>query len=111
MEDGIHSAMRPMLAVSNGRMVLMSTPWGKRGHFWELWSDATGWDRTEVPATEVPRISKRFLEQERASMPAWHFDQEYMCRFSDADDQVFNYDLVMKAMDDGFERFLEGMRA
>lgn len=111
VEDDIHAAMRPMLAVSNGRMVLMSTPWGKRGHFFDLWSEATGWDRTEVPATAIPRIRPAFLEQERASMPAWRFDQEYMCRFADADDAAFSYELVMQAMDDGFEPFLEGVRA
>ncbi len=107
VEDDIHAAMRPMLAVSNGRMVLMSTPWGKLRHFWELWSEATGWTRTEVPATDIPRISASFLEQEKASMPLWRYQQEYMCVFSDADDQVFNYELVQAAMDDGFEPFLE----
>ena len=31
--DDLYSAMRPMLAVSDGRLILMSTPFGKRGHF------------------------------------------------------------------------------
>jgi hypothetical protein len=35
--DDLYLAMRPMLAVNQGRLILMSTPWGKRGHFFEAW--------------------------------------------------------------------------
>lgn len=92
VDDDLYAAVRPMLAVSNGRMILMSTPWGKRGHFWRLWSEDQGWTRTMVPATMVPRISPEFLEQEKRSMPAWRFEQEYLCVFRDSDDAVFRYD-------------------
>jgi len=33
VDDELYRAIRPMLAVSNGRLILMSTPFGKRGHF------------------------------------------------------------------------------
>ena len=75
-----------MLAVSNGSMWLLSTPNGKR---------------VEVPATECPRISKEFLERERAR--AWReewFRQEYMCEFLDSDDWVFPRDLIEGAFSD-----------
>ena len=35
VEDGLFYAVRPILAVSGGRLVMMSTPFGKRGIFWE----------------------------------------------------------------------------
>jgi hypothetical protein len=33
--DGLYRAMRPMLAVSRGRLLALSTPFGKRGWFYE----------------------------------------------------------------------------
>src|SRR5205085_188629 len=36
--DDIVQAVSPMLAVSNGRMFCLSTPYGKRGFFWDAWS-------------------------------------------------------------------------
>jgi phage terminase large subunit-like protein len=37
IRDEMNAAVRPMLAVSGGRTVAMSTPWGKRGWWWEAW--------------------------------------------------------------------------
>src|SRR5215210_7477375 len=38
VEDALYYAVRPMLAVSGGRLVMLSTPAGKRGVFYEEWS-------------------------------------------------------------------------
>jgi hypothetical protein len=35
--DELFYAVRPMLAVSGGTLVALSTPWGKRGWFYEAW--------------------------------------------------------------------------
>jgi hypothetical protein len=37
--DSRYHAVRPMLAVSGGRLMLMSAPWGKRGFFHHEWTD------------------------------------------------------------------------
>ena len=100
VDDHLYMAVRPMLAVNNGRLILMSTPFGKRGHFWREWSEGATWQRVEVPATEVPRISQEFLEEERASMGDWWFSQEYMCEFRESTDSVFSHDVVMNALSD-----------
>ena len=66
--DELYKAMRPMLAVSDGDLWLMSTPYGKRGFFWETWANGgrmRTWERSRAPATECTRISKGFLEEER----------------------------------------------
>lgn len=107
VEDDIHAAMRPMLAVSNGRMIVMSTPYGKRGHFWELWDAGEGWTKTRVPATSVPRISAAFLEQEKRTMPSWRFEQEYMCLFRDAENCVFRHEDVTALLSDDVEPLFE----
>ncbi len=54
-----------MLAVSGGRLICMSTPWGKRGWWHESWVSDEAWERYEVPATQCPRIPQEFLEEER----------------------------------------------
>lgn len=107
VDDDLYSAVRPMLATSNGRLVLMSTPFGKRGHFWKAWDEAPGWRKVRITAEEVPRISKEFLEEERAThTEAWYL-QEYFCQFVDAERAVFGYDTVMRALDDSVPPLFE----
>jgi len=100
VEDELYQAIRPMLAVRNGRLILASTPWGKRGHYWNVWDTGEAWTKTRVPATEVPRISPDFLEQERQELPQFVYRQEYLCHFSESTEAVFNYDDVMRAVRD-----------
>jgi Terminase large subunit, T4likevirus-type, N-terminal len=98
VEDELYFAIRPMLATSGGRLILMSTPFGKRGHFWQVWDEGQDWHRVKVPATEIPRIAPSFLEEERAAMGEWRFKQEYMCEFVENEDAFFSYDTVMGAL-------------
>lgn len=100
VDDDLYMAVKPMLAVKNGRLLLMSTPFGKRGHFWDVWSEGQNWNRVKVPVTRVPRISPEFVEEERRSIPAWWFEQEYLCEFKEGTDSVFRYDDVMGALSD-----------
>jgi hypothetical protein len=92
VSDELYKAIRPMLAVSEGALWLMSTPFGKRGFFWEAW------ERVRVTAAECPRIGRAFLEEERRNMGERWFRQEYMCEFVDVDSGVFDRDLVGRAI-------------
>ena len=96
--DDLYRTVRPMLAVSNGSLILMSTPFGKRGHFFEEWNKGEGWERVEVKAPDCPRINGEFLEEEKRSLGDWWYRQEYVCEFVEPVDQVFGYDMVMSAM-------------
>lgn len=100
VEDGLYYAIRPMLATSGGRLALLSTPHGKRGVFFEEWIGGEGWERYEVLASECERIPETFLEEERRSLPAWIYRQEYECSFEDTEDQLFGYDLVQSSITD-----------
>jgi len=98
-DDGLYFSIRPMLAVSGGRLLLMSTPFGKRGHFHKEWTEGgPGWERVEIPASLCPRISPAFLLEERRALGDWWFKQEYECAFVETVDQVFSYDQVMNAI-------------
>ena len=80
----------------------MSTPCGKRGFFYETWELAgPEWLRVRVPATECPRISKEFLEEQRSAMGLESFRQEHMCEFVGSGMGVFDRDLVNEALDEG----------
>jgi Terminase large subunit, T4likevirus-type, N-terminal len=98
VDDGLYYAIRPMLAVSGGSLMLLSTPYGKRGIFHQEWTEGQGWERYEVPAERVPRISRAFLEEERRALPERIYRQEYECSFEDTEDQVFSYEDVTAAI-------------
>jgi len=99
VEDRLYFAVRPMLAVSGGALIMLSTPAGRRGVFFEEWTEGAGWERYEVPAEECPRISEAFLEEERRSLPRRVFDQEYRCVFTETEDAVFSGEDVAGALD------------
>jgi len=87
--DELYKAVRPMLAVSGGRLILLSTPFGTRGFYYEEYLRREKWDYYEVPAEECPRISKEFLEEEKETMGEWWFEQEYHCKFLSGQDAAF----------------------
>jgi hypothetical protein len=99
VDDAMYRALRPMLAVGDGDLWLMSTPLGKRGFFYETWvHGGPEWMRMMAPATECARIRPEFLEEERVSLGTW-FEQEYMCHFVDSSAGAFDRDLVEAALD------------
>jgi hypothetical protein len=98
VKDEDYYGVKPMLAVSGGSLMMLTTPYGKRGVFYEEWTSGAGWERYEVKAEEVPRITPEFLEEERAALPSWVFRQEYECSFEETEDQVFTTDMIDRAV-------------
>jgi phage FluMu gp28-like protein len=89
VEDDLIAAVRPMLATSGGRLIMLSTPFGKRGAFYEAWTGDPSWHRVRVPADQCPRISKQFLEEELRELGAQRFSEEYGLEFLEPDEAVF----------------------
>ena len=101
VSDELYKALRPMLAVANGDVWLLSTPFGKRGFFWECWElGGEDWARFTVRATECERISKERLEVERRQMGDQWFRQEFLCEFTADEARMFDRDVVMAALED-----------
>lgn len=97
--DDLYNAVRPMIAVSRGRIVLLSTPFGKRGFFWRVWSEGgAGWHRSKATVYDNPRIDPAWIAQERAAIGEWWFQQEHLVEFVDTDGQVFATDLIEGAI-------------
>jgi hypothetical protein len=96
--DELYRACRPFLAASkDGRLVLVSTPFGSQGFFWDEWERGEGWLRISTPATECPRISAEFLAKEKHSMGETWFRQEYMCEFLESDNSYLPREWVERA--------------
>lgn len=100
VDDELYYAVRPMLAVSGGELVALTTPYGKRGWFYDEWTEGAGdWQRVRVTAYECPRISEEFLEEERRKMPDMWFRAEYLCEFTDTVDSVFATEDIERMFD------------
>jgi hypothetical protein len=101
VSDDLYRAVRPMLAVSRGRLLALSTPFGKRGWFYDEWTSARAWERIQITADQCPRIPPEFLEDEREAMGERWYRQEYLCSFEDAIDSVFAADDIDALLDPG----------
>lgn len=96
--DDLYAAVRPMLATTNGRLIALSTPFGRRGWWSDAWHDGGPvWERVRVDATECPRISPAFLQEERESLGDFWYRQEFLCEFVDSDSQAFRSEDVESA--------------
>jgi hypothetical protein len=110
--DEMMAATRPMLAVSGGRLVTMSTPWGRRGWWWDAWDQGgEAWERFEVPATAIPRITAEFLAEERRTLPPMWFASEYACQFVDPVDSFFRSADIEAAIDPNVTPLFGGTHA
>ena len=88
--NALYTTVRPMLAVSRGRLLVCSTPHGARGWFFDAWRSTEPWERYEVTALDCPRFDREFLEEERRTLGEWWYLQEYMCKFMDAETAAFS---------------------
>lgn len=96
--DEFYHAILPMLVINKGTLIAMSTPFGKRGHFFEEWvAGGLEWKKIEITAEMCPRMSEADLEAQRRSLGDMFYRQEFCCEFVDTEDQAFKYDLIQRA--------------
>lgn len=98
--DALYRTVRPMLATSRGRLVALTTPFGKRGWFFEEWTGPGQWERVSIAAKDCPRITPEFLEEERLALGGRWFEQEYFCSFEDLAGSVFSHADIQAALSD-----------
>jgi hypothetical protein len=98
--DSVHEACAPMLLVTKGRHLLLTTPNGARGHFWMHWhSGNPDWERFELAVYDNPRMDKSQVEKIRRKTPEWMWNQEYLLHWQSGVDQIFPDELVQAALD------------
>jgi hypothetical protein len=110
--DAMFPAITPMLAISRGRLVLLSTPWGRRGTFFDVWQDAASggltpetsqWERIAAKSAACPRLDRSFLDEQRRLLGERMYLQEYECEFIMSEDQVFTQESVDAAFQSDIE--------
>lgn len=88
--DDLYRAVRPMLAVSAGRIVALSTPFGCRGWFFQEWnSELSTFRRTHITWRQCPRIAPAFIEEERLALGDNWIAQEYEGQFTAMEGLVY----------------------
>ena len=92
-------AILPMMAAKpHGQIVLISTPNGRRGDLWKIWSDEQAdWQRITANADNIPRYSADDLAEQRRIMGDNKFRQEYLCEFLAGAGGVFDLDSIARA--------------
>jgi Terminase large subunit, T4likevirus-type, N-terminal len=100
VDDALISATRPMLATSNGRLIALTTPAGKRGFFFDAWHGDGDFERIKISVDMVPRISEEFLAAELKELGPGIFSQEYGLTFVDNDESVFPHAVIAAAFTD-----------
>ena len=96
--DELIEAIRPtQVTLSDSRLVVLSTPWGRQGFFHRTWSEAVGWEKTELTWKQCPRIDAEAVAEFRAEMGETLYEQEYLARFVDIDEQMFSSELIAAA--------------
>lgn len=110
--DDFYRAVFPMMAVSQGRMMLMSTPHAKVGTFYELWEHAPTW-KDGIPAEEqpdawlkvrvtwhdCPRITQAFVDEYRTTYGEPAYMREFECEFQDSTAAVFRTEDIEAMVD------------
>lgn len=95
VSDGLVMAISPMLAVARGRLLMLTTPFGRRGVFFDAWDDpGSDWEKIRALATECPRFDPEFLEKERRLLGPRYFAQEYCAEFVEAEGQLFSTESI-----------------
>jgi len=87
--DDLYRSVRPMLAVSRGRLLALSTPFGQRGWFHDEWTGSGTWSRVHVPWTMCPRITPEFIADETRALGQPWVDQEYNGCFTTLEGRVY----------------------
>ena len=100
--DEVYHALLPALAVSNGDVILLSTPQGRRGFFYREMTEGERWLRHTGPVTECKRIPAEFLARERARGKAY-FDQEFLCEFVETGKYLMDETVVRRTVKKNLE--------
>jgi Terminase large subunit, T4likevirus-type, N-terminal len=99
--DSLWISVRPMLAVSpRATMMLLSTPFGKRGFFYRVMTQSQRWLKITITAQECPRLTADFLAEEMVELGPRFYAQEYRCQFLEAIGQVFSDEAIDAAFRD-----------
>ena len=101
-EEVITNILYPMLATTDGSLILLSTPWGKDHFFYRAFVDPD-FSVHRVKSGECPLIPESFLKKQRQLMTAETYRMEYEAEFVEAATSFFTQDLIRSCVDPELE--------
>lgn len=106
--EDLYFRARPMLNHRTGRLLILSTPFGRRNFFFREWEDweknpDTIWHGITVSTSECPHMTAKFLAEERLKLGNRIYRREYECSFEDNEAAAIPYDIIERAFRDDVE--------
>ena len=95
VNERVWSAITPIISVSHGKMILLSTPHGRKGYYYNCFSDKD-YTSFHVSALDCPRHTKEFLDKAEARMTKVEFATEYLGEFIDELREYFTDEWIEK---------------
>ncbi len=95
----IWNSIIPMIAIARkkaeklGWIILLSTPFGRGGYFYNSFLDED-YKHFHISSEDCPRISREFLRKERTRMTKQEYAQEYQGEFIEEFNQLFSSALI-----------------
>jgi len=110
-DEPVMRAIQPMLIATQGSLTIISTPFGKRGLFWDYYQRATNMQSLDAtvraydlcPSTISPLITTADLEREKQMLTDFEFRQEYLGEFLEEVDVYFPIDLITPCVNPALE--------
>ncbi|MGI0080201.1 MAG: phage terminase large subunit [Nitrososphaerales archaeon] len=96
-EDVILSVMMPMLATTDGTMIMISTPWDK-SHFFFRAFNMPLWSKHRFKTADNPLVKKEYLAQQLEMLGERRFRQEYWAEFVDDESTYFPMNILRPAI-------------
>src|SRR3990167_9192524 len=81
-DDKVWSAILPMLAVTKGRLIIISTPRGTNNYFWEICRNRKlGFAEYHATYLDNPHADHSMIELDKERLPEIQWREEYLATF------------------------------
>jgi len=108
LKDEVFVGIDPMLEVSQGQLILASTPNGTSGFFHTEWTNPR-YTQFQIRWNECPRIDPESIRRKRLIYGEAYVKQEYETEFLDDISSLFSERALLKSMDETEAPFTEDM--
>ena len=100
VQDDVVGSASPTLARTNGKLWLLSTPYGQTGLFYNVWHDKrlTDWLKVKATIDDSPYATPAFIAEQKRLFP-FNFRQDFYCEFTPAKGSLLSRERVEKMID------------
>ncbi len=95
IHDRAWEAIEPIISVTKGKVILLSTPQSKKGFFYKAFINED-YQNFHISARDCPRHTKEFLDRKESEMSPVAFGQEYLGEFLDDYNRKFTEEWIKK---------------